>query len=103
MAFLWLHCANEEDRVIDLDNLREAYEAGHAFIKTKSHIAPVLPFGEIEKDPELQKFVPIAEHSGYQIIIGVGRLGKPTFLYYNGCSKLGLAKIRVAKFEYASN
>ena len=102
MAFLWLHCANEQDRVIDLDSLREAYDAGYAFIKTKSHEASVIPFAEIEKDQELQKFAPIAEHSGIQIIIGLGRLGKPTFVYYNGCSSLGLAKIRVDKFEYAS-
>jgi hypothetical protein len=102
MAFLWLHCAHEEDRVIDLASLREAYDAGYEFIKTKTHEAVVLPFEIIENNAELQKFVPITECAGIQIIIGRGRLGMPTFVYYNGCSKLGLEKIRVDKFEYAS-
>jgi hypothetical protein len=99
MAFLWLHCANEQDRVIDLLNLREAYDAGVAFIRTKSESANVLPYSQIE----FEKFAPIAEHDGYQIIIGTGKLGMPTFVYFNGCSQLGLEKIRVQKFDYLGN
>lgn len=89
MAFLWLHCAHEEDRVIDLADLREAYDAGVAFIQMKSPYARVIPFESICD----YKFVPIAEHENYQIIIGVGRLGGPTLMYYNG-SKV-VTKLRV--------
>ena len=89
MAFLWLHCAHNEDRVIYLDSLKDAYNAGLVFIRNKSSYCRIVPFEQIENS----NFFPIAEYGGFQLIIGQGHLGHHTLLYYNGHTNISIVRV----------
>ena len=84
MAFLWLHCAFENDRVIYLNSIKEAYDAGVIFALSKTHKARIEKFEEIENSMYTHSFVPIAECIDFQLIIGKGQLTKTTLLFFNG-------------------
>jgi hypothetical protein len=80
MAFLWLHSAFEDDRLVHLRTLKEAYDAGIAFIRLKLN-ARVIPFEQIENS--IASILPIAEAFGHQIIIGYGSPSQQILEYFN--------------------
>jgi hypothetical protein len=85
MAFIWLHCAYQQDRVIYLKTLKEAYDAGLLYIRNTSRACRFVQFEQIENSIfDHKNLFPIAECGDVQVIIGYGNLDTTALMFFNG-------------------